>query len=286
MLNLSKWIKIQIITKTLDIKKNNIYFFIFILIITINTPVYPQPYLQDLPDDGTREVAGAVGVYQEHMLKTVDYKFNVSTPGFIRKSITNERLYNQHDGKHVIVGTYTYKWMEGPQYETGNDLHFCIMSNNKDFFTVQLEKGLIAFTRDGRFRIDGSGRLVTLSGNYPVIGKNGFLVTSKKGHYTITRHGGFYVDEEYIDTFKITEFKTFEDMNMHLHNINGSFFILTGNIPTIDDNRNYNILQGFIRQSNSFEAHDSWYYKNAHQATVNSIYKLINLRRTMVNAIN
>lgn len=286
MLNLSKWIKIQIIIKILDTKKNNLFYLVLILFICFKSQLYAQPYFQDLPDDGTREVAGAVGVYQEHMLKTVDYRFNYSTPGFIRKSITNERLYNQHDGKHVIVGTYSYKWLEGPQYETGNDLHFCIMTNNKAFFTIQMEKGLIAFTRDGRFRIDATGKLVTLSGNYPVIGNNGFLVTSKKGHYTITRHGGFYVDEEYIDKFKITEFKTFEDMNTHLHNINGSFFILTRDIPTIEDKKNYSILQGFIRQSNSFEAHDSWYYKNAHQATVNSVYKLINTRRTMVNAMN
>lgn len=285
-MNLSKWTKIQKVTKTLDIKINNLYFSGLILLIFLVNLAYSQPYFQDFPDDGTREVAGAVGVYQEHMLKSVDYKFNYSTPGFIRKSVTNERLYNQYDGKHVIVGTYSYKWLEGPQFETGNDLHFCIMTNNKAFFTVQMEKGLIAFTRDGRFRIDGSGRLVTLSGNYPVIGENGFIVTSKKGHYTITRHGGFYVDEEFIDTFKITQFKTFEDMNVHLHNINGSFFVLTGKIATIDDKRNYNILQGFIRQSNSFEAHDSWYYKNAHQATVNSIYKLINMRRTLVNAMN
>ena len=286
MLNLSKWTKIQKIIRTQDIKKSNIFFNFLALIFIFPGFINSQPYFQDFPDDGTREVAGAVGVYQEHMLKSVDYKFNYSTPGFIRKSVTNERLYNQHDGKHVIVGTYSYKWIEGPQFETGNDLHFCIMSNNKAFFTIQMEKGLIAFTRDGRFRIDGSGKLVTLSGNYPVIGENGFLVTSKKGHYTITRDGGFYVDEEYIDTFKITQFETFEDMNIHLHNINGSFFILTGNIPTLDDKRNYSILQGFIRQSNSFEAHDSWYYKNAHQATVNSIYKLINTRRTMLNAMN
>ncbi len=285
-MNLSKWIKIQKIIKIQDIKINNFIILVLLLTIKLSTHSYSEFYFQDMRDDGTREVAAAVGVYQEHMLKSLDYKFNYSTPGFIRKSVTNQRLYNQPDGKHVIVGTYSYKWIEGPQFETGNPLHFCIMSNNKSFFTIQMEGGLVAFTRDGRFRIDGQGRLVTLSGNYPVIGEDGFIVTTKRGHYTTTRSGGFYVDNEYIDKFKITQFKNFEDMNTHLHNINASFFILTSEIPTIEDETKYHILQGFIRQSNSFEAFDSWYYKNAHQATVNSIQKLISTQRTLFNAMN
>lgn len=270
---------LKILGKT---KKNSLLFYFSFFIFS--SSIFSNQYFLDFPDDGSREVAHVVSVYQEHQLKSLDYTFNVGIPGFLRKSISNVRLYNQPDGKHVIIAKYGYRWHEGPQFETGNNLHFCLNGKNRAFFTILLKPGLLGYTRDGRFRIDSSNRLVTLSGNFPVVGAQGEIVVPNQGFYTINREGGFFVDSDFIDYFKITMFNNFEQMSKHLHNINGTVFILTDEID-LDPDPQYKILQGFISQSNSFKSYDSWFYKNAHQASVNSIDTLISTRRTIFNAM-
>lgn len=274
------------IVKGLVMLPTSFYLWCFLFFLTLSShvlsldAVYPGKYFMDFPDDGTREAAFAMEAYQEHYLKSNDYSFNVSIPGFIRKSVSNVRLYNQPDGKHIVTGKYKYKWMGSPQFETGDDLHFLINGKNRSFFTIQIEGGLIGYTRDGRFRVDHRNQLVTLSGNFPVLGKNGRIILPNTGHYTITRSGGFYVDDTYVDTFEITQFKYFSEMSKYLNNTSGTIFILTKEIA-IEEDPQYNILQGFLAQSNSFKSHDGWYYRQAHKYTANGLERLIASRRTL-----
>ena len=256
-----------------------------LFVISLISQNSSQPYFHDFPDDGSREVASAVEVYLEHALKSMDYNLNVSIPGYLRKSVYNVRLYNAPDGQHKIIANYGYKWLDGPQFETGEDLHFYINGKHRAFFTILIKEGLIGYTRDGRFRVDHQNRLVTLSGNFPVLGLEGEMFLPQRGHYTINRRGGFFVDDIFVDTFKITMFKYFQDMSDHLENANATVFILNEPIDVETGDDKYNIMQGFLSQSNSFKTYDSWYYKNAHQATVNSLDELISTRKTIFNAM-
>ncbi|RAP28971.1 hypothetical protein DID78_04285 [Candidatus Marinamargulisbacteria bacterium SCGC AG-343-D04] len=286
-MNLLKWIKILKNIKTPDTKKGNASFLLILSLLwgfTLTT--YADVYFHDFPDDGTRELAYSAESYQEHYAKSLDYNMHVSTPGYIRKSITNKRLYDHADGKHLVVGSYSYKWIEGNPYETGDPLHFCINGSNKAFFTIQLNDGIVAYTRDGRFRISHTNHLVTLSGNFPVLGEEGPIIVPYRGDYTITRHGNFYIDEVLIDKFKITIFKNFDDMNRHLDNANATFFTLNEPIDTLSGDKHYNILQGFISHSNAFRSNDSWYYRSSQTAGIRSLYMLIDGRRTLFNALN
>ena len=86
----------------------------------------------------------------------------MSTPGFIRKSVTNVRVYNQEKTGHLVEPNLSFKWIEGPVLQTGNPMHFCVRGDNRAFFTVLLPNNIIGFTRDGRFRIDHQNHLVTL----------------------------------------------------------------------------------------------------------------------------
>ncbi|MBH37768.1 hypothetical protein CL658_01920 [bacterium] len=258
-----------------------IYCFLF-----IQSSLFAQPYFRDLPDDGTRELAYSVDAYHEHAHKSLDYVVHGSTPGYLRLGVHNERLYNAPDGKHLVIGIHNYKWIEGPPVETGDTLHFCINGGNRSFFTVMLNSGVVAYTRDGRFRITFDNTLVTLSGNYPVLGENGIMKLPKQGAYSVSRKGSFFVDSDFVDTLKITAFKYFEDMNNYLEPISPTFFILTKSIDTLEGYEHYNILQGFVSQANTFRSHDSKFYKAYHEASVNSLYKLIEYRRKVFNAIN
>ena len=263
------------------------FVFVFFLNFLINSFLFAQPYFGDFPDDGTRELAYSMAAYQEHALKSVDYLVHSSTPGYMRLSITNHRLFNAPDGKHLVIGVHSRKWIEGTPVETGDPLHFAINGGNRSFFTVLLNNGVVAYTRDGRFRVSYDNVLVTLSGNYPVLGLNGIITLPRSsGHFTINRRGGFFVDADLVDTFKITVFKYFEDMNNHLEAVSPTFFILNDSIETLEGDEHYSILQGFISQSNTFRSYDSKFYRAFHEASVNSLYKLIEYRRKVFSTVN
>jgi len=242
-------------------------------------------YFQSIPDDGTREVAYAADTFREHLLKSMDYKINFLTPGFIRKSVTNIRLYNTKEGKHIVVPYISYKWIEGSPVETGRSMDFCINGNNKSFFTIQLPNNVVGYTRDGRFRRDFEGRLVTISGNFPVLGVNGIIELENDLDISVSRLGGIYDGSEYADQLKITVFKHFEDMNKHLHSLSGAIFLLTKEIEVDNAPNLYSIMQGFITQSNSYESHDSKYYQAYHSISQQTLYSMIDNQKKLFNMV-
>jgi flagellar basal-body rod protein FlgF/flagellar basal-body rod protein FlgG len=73
---------------------------------------------------------------------------------------------------------------EGTLTHTGNDLDVAIQGAG--FFKVQTANG-VAYTRNGRFRVDANGRLATESGE-AVLGQNGPIVPGK-GPITISADG-------------------------------------------------------------------------------------------------
>jgi len=258
----------------------------FLFWFILSSFLFSQPYFHDFPDDGTRELAYSVNAYHEHALKSMDYIIHSNSPGYIRLGVANHRLYNEPDGKHLVVGVHNHKWIEGTPVETGNSLHFCINGGHRSFFTVLLDNGLVGYTRDGRFRVSYDNVLVTLSGNYPVLGLNGIIKLPRRGHYTINRKGGLFVDSDFVDTFQITSFQYFEDMNLYLESLSPTFFILTKAIETIEGFEHYNVLQGFVSQANTFRSYDSKWYRAYHDASINSLFKLIEYRRKVFNTIN
>jgi flagellar basal-body rod protein FlgG len=66
----------------------------------------------------------------------------------------------------VCAGT-TRSFTQGNLTQTGNNLDLAIQGNG--FFEVQMPDGSLAYTRDGSFKTDSQGRVVTIDG-YPVQG--------------------------------------------------------------------------------------------------------------------
>jgi len=76
---------------------------------------------------------------------------------------------------------------QGGLQETGNQLDFAI--NGSGFFAVQLPDGETAYTRDGVFSFDGSGRLVNASG-YQVLSDAGApIVVNNSAGATVDQTG-------------------------------------------------------------------------------------------------
>ncbi|HTY54023.1 MAG TPA: flagellar basal-body rod protein FlgG, partial [Candidatus Binataceae bacterium] len=106
---------------------------------------------------------------------------NASTPGFkVSRARFQDLLYvNERQagtqssqvsqvptGESIGLGTHTAAvdklFTEGELDQTGNPLDMAIQGDG--FFQVTMPDGSIAYTRDGSFRLDQNGRLVTLDG--------------------------------------------------------------------------------------------------------------------------
>lgn len=112
---------------------------------------------------------------------------------------------------------------QGPMKETGNS--FDLALDGGGFFTVTNGAGEERYTRNGSFRIDKNGLLVTKSG-LPVMGESG-TITLKKNNFIVDADGRVYQDAdlstpperlvtinepqwrnvEWVDTLKVVDFE-------------------------------------------------------------------------------
>ena len=88
----------------------------------------------------------------------------------------------------------------GPLTPTERPLDFALTGNA--FFTIQTDRGL-AYTRDGRFRLDDQRRLVTTQGHL-VLGQNGPIVLPA-GDVAVTEKGGVSCNGKPVDTLRLAE---------------------------------------------------------------------------------
>ena len=260
----------------------NFQWLLLFLFIGISNPTlgFNSDFREIPVHSSLREIASAQNAYERHMLKTVDYRLNILVPGYMKRSIKNIRAYDSATGEHEIVPKYVFRFWEGIAMVTDKPLDFHIDSlQGRGYFNIKLSTGAIAYTRDGRFRIDLDGRLVTISGNYPVMGHNGYIIV-KNDDITVSRSGMLYNESEEVDRIKVTVFDSIRDMSEAFESVTASFFVLTKEIPFkefagINEDLPYAILQGFITQANSFDSQDSGMYKNFHKASHNAIVLII-----------
>jgi len=138
----------------LDVISNNL--------ANVNTTGYKEMKLQfqDLLYENTKEAGSQQG--GGNMLPTSLQIGQGSAP------VTTERLFKQ-----------------GDLTQTGNDLDIAVQGQG--FFEVQMPDGTLSYTRDGSFKTDAQGRVVTSDG-YPVQG--GFQpVPTGTTNITITASG-------------------------------------------------------------------------------------------------
>src|SRR5689334_11004561 len=89
---------------------------------------------------------------------------NLNTTGFKSNQVGFQDLfYVAGAGLGVRVSSTDKSFAAGPLQSTGNPLDVAIQGNG--FFQVTRPDGSTAFTRDGAFRVDPTGRLVTADGS-------------------------------------------------------------------------------------------------------------------------
>lgn len=191
----------------------------------------------------------SMNVLQKKQENTSANIANVNTPGFKFQDIiqrtqeTNELINyvggNDNEDRQVLgnfvfgneIDEYYKNFKQGILIDTGSHSDFALVGNG--FFTIELDDGGLAFSRNGNFKVNEFNQLVTMEG-YNVLGVNEF------GQPTNIN----IVNDEIINiNFLISDFPDYQE----LISIGDTLFTsqLGGN-QVIEGE----VKQGFLEQSN------------------------------------
>lgn len=130
---------------------------------------------------------------------------------------------------------------QGALKETGNKFNLALDDNGQGFFTIQTERG-IEFTRNGSFRLNTEGFLVTSDGS-KLLGHNGPIKASGN-EFKVADNGVVSVDGKQVDRVLVSVFEDASDMQRA-----GSTAFAAGT-PRVRASNDFRIKQGYLEQSN------------------------------------
>ena len=143
---------------------------------------------------------------------TADNLANSSTPGYRQKGVrfeTFDRVLGRATpplGEIVgtrLVGTYT-DFRPGTLQATGNPFDLAL-SEPDQFFVVQGPRGPV-YTRNGSFRVNGGGQVVTDAG-YPLLGEGGPVqVPADALSVSVSPDGGITADSAPSGRVRVVRF--------------------------------------------------------------------------------
>ncbi len=144
----------------------------------------------------------------------------------------------------VFVNSVHTDFSDGSFEHTGESLDLAIEGDG--FFSVLVNdndgNSSEKYTRDGSFTLGKNGTLLTTGGNV-VVGENG-IITLPNGEISINQAGEIYVNNEYIDRFKIIDVENKDSLRKYGDNL----------YDTIDESNvtefSGRIMQGYKERSN------------------------------------
>jgi flagellar basal-body rod protein FlgF len=178
---------------------------------------------------------------------------NSSTTGFKREGIEFDTLLNQTapgTGINFVVDRATYRDAStGPIVATGNPLDMALQGPG--YFEIQMPDGSTSYTRNGSFRLNNQGQLVTQAG-YPVISEGGTGITvpatatdvTITGDGTVSAHITGIVDLSVLGKIGVA---TFADEQQMQAQGAGLYTTTQTPLPTVDSSV---MVQGSLEQSN------------------------------------
>jgi flagellar basal-body rod protein FlgG len=132
--------------------------------------------------------------YKETKLQFQDVLYQTTREAGSDQGAGNQLPESLQIGQGAVPVSTERLFTQGEMSQTGGNLDIAIQGNG--FFQVQLPDGTLAYTRDGSFKSDSQGRVVTSDG-YPVQGgfqpvPNGAtnVTISASGSVTYTTAGG------------------------------------------------------------------------------------------------
>jgi len=152
--------------------------------------------------------------------------------------------------KPNVIGTLGYgvrtdrvftNFTQGNMMETGNNLDIALSGDG--FFKVQTDNGT-RYTRDGSFKIDNNGTLVTNEG-YPVLGTNG-AINIGQNQFTIDEQGNVFLNGQRSNSLDIVTVNNEE----YLRKEGGSLYTLAEGATAEEGAFTGEVLSGYLESSN------------------------------------
>jgi flagellar basal-body rod protein FlgF len=189
---------------------------------------------------------------------------NVNTNGFKRDTVVFEEFSDVlakrfFDGSDMLtrpanIGTMTLyndiaevhtDFTQGAFENTGISTDMAINGDDGAFFTIAVPQGnefREYYTRDGSFKLDSQGRLVTKNGDF-VMGENS-IITLEGSEFIISNRGEVIQNGETVDFIQIRKFDNPESLRKY------GFNLLTVTAQTQEGVFEGTIEQGFVERSN------------------------------------
>ena len=172
---------------------------------------------------------------------------NANTPGFkAERLMFVEYLSKSPDGKnrmHFVQDLASARdHSQGTMEKTGNPLDVAV--DGPGWFVVQLPNGEMRYTRDGHFRLNQEGLMITRDG-HPVLGDGDAPIAFQRDDQNIVvrADGTVVADERIRGRLKIVEFEN----QYQMKKAEGNLYI-GGGAPK--DAEESSVVQGMIEGSN------------------------------------
>lgn len=144
--------------------------------------------------------------------------------------------------KPQVEGSF-YSNIQGALIKTGSKLDLALGADG--YFVVAGPWGE-GYTRDGRFQLDKDGRVLTVAGNFPVMGKGGPIVVSPGAEVEFTQEGEIKVDKVTVDRIRVVV----PEQKTGLESLSGSIFKKKDAYSVLQEVDNPRVIQGYVEASN------------------------------------
>ncbi len=115
-----------------------------------------------------------------------------------------EQLLHQDEDQNLDEVMVNFD--QGPLVQTDNPMDIALSGDG--FFAVQVGED-VRYTRNGSFKVNPEGELVTLSGNHVLL-DNGDIIRIEGGKLTVASDGGVFVDGDKIGDISLVNFSAKE----------------------------------------------------------------------------
>jgi flagellar basal-body rod protein FlgF len=202
-------------------------------------------------NDRIFEIGGA-GLESTDQLvkKLMDNIVNSEVPGYQKSDIVVTGFPLELDRatqklasvKPQVADTF-YSHIQGGLVKTNNKLDLALGSDG--YFVIAGSWGE-GYTRDGRFKLDKDGRVLTVAGNFPVLGRSGPLVVPPGADVEFGQSGEMKIDGVTVDRIRVVK----PEQKNTLDSLNGSIFKKRDNFAVIQEIDSPRVIQGYVETSN------------------------------------
>lgn len=224
-----------------------------------------------------KQLGQSMNLHLKHAYLYMSYMANMNMAGYRVQKITS---YLDKDNN--ITPVKWVLWKKGYPRLTNRTLDFYV-TGKSSFFSIRLPNGQTGLTHDGRLILNQNGLLVTLSNQFPVLGKKG-LIYLDSDEVMVNQYGEiFNKDNKYIDSFHIRTF----DSTHGLWTINGTFhFVRDPKKSKETHSKHYRVVQGEYEDSNLMVGkRNSKMIEPYYEAGPHTVKKLVKAYNDMFKAV-